>query len=207
MTLYADRPLRRLNQVLGDVLVAVLVYVGVRLGLGAHDRVSALATPGREAEDKARELGRTMRGASSDLDGAPVVGGAISAPFRALATTSRDLAGTAQAYQDAVAQLATLAGVLVAGVPIGLLLVLWLPRRVAWVVEASAAVRLMQAGPASSDLLAVRAMARQPLRSLAALGPDAVSDWRTGDRAATDRLARLELDALGLRPRGRGPTR
>ena len=201
MTLYADRPLRRINQVLGDVLVAVLVYLGVRLGLGARDRVGALATPGREAEDKARGLGRTMRGAAGDLDDAPVVGGALSSPFRALATTSRDLAGTAQDYQDAVAQVATLTGVLVAGVPIVLLLVLWLPRRAAWVVEASAAVRLMRAGAASSDLLAVRALARQPLPALARLGPDVVGGWRAGDRVAKDRLARLELDALGLRPR------
>lgn len=201
MTLYADRPLRLVNQVLGDVLVLLLVYLGVRLGLAARDRVNGLAAPGREAEEAARGLGGTMRGAAGDLADAPVVGSALSRPFRALASTSRDLADSAAAYQDAVGQLATLTGVLVAGLPIVVLLVLWLPRRAAWVVEASAAVRLMAAGDAAADLLAVRAMARQPLRALARLGPDVVTEWKDGDPAATSRLARLELDALGLRAR------
>jgi hypothetical protein len=201
MTLYADRPLRRVNQVLGDLLVLLAVYLAVRLGLGARDRVAGLAAPGREAEEAARSLRGTMRGAAGDVADAPLVGGTLARPFTALAATSRDLALSAQDYQDAVARLATLTAVLVAGVPVVLLLALWLPRRVAWVVEASAAVRLMRAGEGAAELLAVRALARQPLRRLAGLGPDVVAGWRAGDQAATERLAGLELDALGKRPR------
>jgi hypothetical protein len=48
--------------------------------------------------------------------------------------------------------------------------------------------------------LAVRALARQSLRRLAALGPDVVAGWKAGEPAATEALARLELDQLGLRP-------
>jgi hypothetical protein len=199
MKVYADRPARLANQVLGDVLVLVLVYLCVRLGRGAHDRVAELAGPGRDAESAARDLDGTMRGAAGDIDDAPLVGGTLAKPFRALASTSRDLAESAQAYQDAVAQVATLTAILVAGVPILLVLLVWLPRRLAWVLEASAAQRLLVAGPASADLLAVRALAKQPLTRLARLGPDAVAGWRAGDRAATAALARLELDELGLR--------
>lgn len=201
MTLYADRPLRLANQVLGDVLVLLLVYLGVRLGLAARDRVNGLAVPGREAEEAARGVGGTMRGAAGDLADAPVVGGALSSPFRALASTSRDLAASAVAYQDAVAQLAALTGVVVAGVPIVVLIALWLPRRVAWVREASAAVRLMRGGEGATELLAVRALARQPLPRLARLSPGVVEGWRGGEKAATEHLAGLELDALGLRVR------
>ena len=211
MKLYADRPVRLLNQLLGDVLVVVLVYLGIRLGRRAHEAVAALAEPGRDAESAARSLDGTLRGTARDVDDAPLVGGTLAKPFRALASTSRDLAVSAQSYQDTVAQVALLTGVVVAAVPILLLLALWLPRRLAWVVEASAAHRLMRAGPAAAELLAVRALARQPLRRLARLGPDVVTGWRSGDPAATDRLARLELDELGLTARhafaGRGSMR
>ncbi|HEX7188276.1 MAG TPA: hypothetical protein VF423_08635 [Actinomycetes bacterium] len=198
MKLYADRPLRLVNQLLGDVLVVVLVYLSVRLGRSANDRVSALAEPGLDAETAARDLDGTLRGAAGDVSDAPLVGGTLAKPFQAMASTSRELAESAQAYQDTVADVARLTGLLVAGVPILLLLVLWLPKRLAWVVEASAAHRLIRAGPASIELLAVRALARQPLRRLSRLGPDVVTGWRDGDPAATERLARLELDELGL---------
>lgn len=203
MKLYADRPGRLLAQLLGDVLVVIAVYWAVRLGRGAHEKVGALAVPGREAEAAARDLDGKLRSAANDVGDAPLVGDTLGRPFRALAATSRDLAGTAQSYQDSVADVALLTGVMVALVPIVLVLAAWLPRRLAWVVEASAAVRLMRAGPASTELLAVRALARQPLAHLARLGPGVVTGWRCGDPEAMDTLARLELDELGLAQRHR----
>lgn len=200
MKLYADRPVRLANQVLGDLLVLVLVFLAVRLGRAAHGRVADLAGPGRDAENVARSLDGRMRDTAGTVQDAPLVGGTLAKPFRLLATTSRDLASTAQAYQDAVERLAVLTGVLVALVPILLLLAVWLPRRISWVVEASAASRLLRGSAAGADLLAVRALARQPLQRLAALGPDVVAGWKAGDPEATDRLARLELDELGLTP-------
>ncbi|HEY4315916.1 MAG TPA: hypothetical protein VGO19_10475 [Actinomycetes bacterium] len=200
MRLYADLPTRRFGQLLGDVAVLVLVYLAARLGIAAHDKVAALAGPGRNAEGAARRLQGQLHGAAGDIDNAPVVGGALAKPFQALSGASRDLASEAQAYQDAVAHLALFTGVLVSAVPVLLLLVVWLPRRVGWVVEASAAQRLVRGGPAAADLLAVRALARQPLRRLAGLGPEVVAGWQAGDPAATEALARLELDELGLRP-------
>jgi hypothetical protein len=199
MKLYADRPTRVLGQLLGDLVVVILVYLAVRLGRGAYEKVAALAAPGRDAEDAARSTAGTMRDAAGNVDGTPLVGDAVAKPFTALAATSRQLAESAQAYQDSVERLAVLTGVLVAAVPVVLLLAIWLPRRVAWVVEASAASRLVRRAPGAADLLAVRALARQPLRELARLDPSVVQGWRAGDPAATASLARLELAELGLR--------
>jgi hypothetical protein len=199
MKLYADRPARLLGQLIGDVVVVVLVYLAVRLGLGAHEKVGALAAPGRDAEDAARSTAGAMRDAAGNVDGTPLVGDAVAKPFTALAATSRQLAESAQAYQDSVERLAVLAGVLVAAVPVLLLLSIWLPRRVAWVVEASAASRLVRRSPGAVDLLAVRALARQPLRELARLDPAVVAGWKAGEPDATAALAALELDELGLR--------
>lgn len=201
MKLYADRPGRLLTQLLGDILVVIAVYWAVRLGRGAHEKVGALAVPGREAEEAATSLDGQLRSAANDVGDAPLVGDTLSRPFRALASTSRDLAGTAQSYQDTVADVALLTGVMVALVPIVFVLAVWLPRRLSWVLEASAAQRLMRAGPAATELLAVRALARQPLSRLARLGPEVVTGWKAGDAASTATLASLELDELGLRQR------
>jgi len=200
MKLYADRPTRVLSQLIGDLAVVILGYLAIRLGRATHSRVAELAGPGRDAEATARQLDGQLRDTAGDLNDTPLVGGALSTPFKALASTSRDLAQQAQAYQDAVERFATLAGFLVAGMILLVLLLAWLPRRAAWVVEASAATRLVRRSDGAADLLAVRALARQPLPVLARLDPSVVSGWKAGDPAATERLARLELEELGLRP-------
>lgn len=201
MTLYADRPAKLVRQVLGDLLVLLLGWLAVRLGRGTHARVAELATPGRNAEESALALSGRLKSAAGAVNDAPLVGSTLARPLRDLARTSSELAATAQTYQVTVAQVATLAGYLVGGVMILLVLVVWLPRRVAWVVEATAVSRLVRMGPASADLLAVRALARQPLSRLARLGPEVVRGWQAGDPAATRRLAALELSSLGLSPR------
>ena len=201
MKLYADRSGRLLGQVLSDLAVLVVCWLAVRLGRATYARVAELAAPGRDAEETALRLDGRLRETARDVREAPLVGETLARPFRELASTSRELAASAQSYQDTVEQVATLAGVLVAAVPVLIVLSVWLPRRVAWVVEASAAMRLVRQGEAANDLLAVRALARQPLQRLARLGPGVVSGWKAGDPAATAELARLELDELGLRPR------
>jgi hypothetical protein len=199
MKLYADRPTKVLAQLAGDIAVVILVFLAVRLGRGTHEKVAALAAPGRDAEDAARSTAGTMRDAAGSVGDTPLVGDTVAKPFTALAATSRQLAQSAQAYQDSVERLAVLSGILVAAVPILLLLALWLPRRLAWVSEASAASRLVRRAPGAADLLAVRALARRPLQELARLDPAVVQGWKAGDPAATAALARLELDELGLR--------
>jgi hypothetical protein len=199
MKLYADRPDRVLRQLIGDLAVVILGFLAIRLGRATHSRIAELAAPGREAEATARQLDGRLRDTAGDLNDTPLVGGALSTPFKALAATSRDLAQQAQDYQDAVERFATLAGFLVAGFILLILVLAWLPRRVAWVVEASAASRIVRRTPGGADLLAVRALARQPLRRLAKLGPDVVQGWKAGDPDATERLAQLELEELGLR--------
>jgi hypothetical protein len=199
MKLYADRPTRVLGQLAGDLVVVILVFLAVRLGRGTHEKVAALAAPGRDAEDAARSTAGSMRYAAGNVDGTPLVGDAVAKPFTALAATSRQLAESAQAYQDSVERLAVLTGILVASLPILLVLGLWLPRRLAWVVVATAASRLVRRAPGAADLLAVRALARQPLRELARLDPAVVQGWKEGSPTATAELARLELDELGLR--------
>jgi hypothetical protein len=198
MKLYADRPARVVRQLMGDVLVVLLVYASVRLGMAANDRVAALAGPGREAEATARDVDGRMRDAAGQVGDAPLVGGTLAKPFESLADASAALASSARSYQDTVADVARLTGVVLAGAPILLLLAVWLTLRLGWVVEASAATRLRRTGRAGAELLAVRAMVSQPLRRLARVEPAVITGWRAGDPAAVEALAALELRSLGL---------
>ena len=86
--------------------------------------------------------------------------------------------------------------------PLALVLFGWLPRRLRWMRRAGVAGAVRDQ-PAGTDLLALRALATQPLNKLAKLGPDIAQSWRNGDASAVDALAALELKDLGLRPSGR----
>ena len=82
-------------------------------------------------------------------------------------------------------------------VPIGLVLFGWLPLRIRWMRRAASAAALRNA-KAGRDLLALRALATQPLRKLTRLDPQIASLWRKGDPEAVELLARLQLRSLGM---------
>jgi hypothetical protein len=199
MKLYADRPTKLLRQILGDVLLVVLLGLCVRLGQRVRELVENLAAPGREAEAAGLRFRDSMRDAAGGLSDVPLVGDGVAKPFRTVASSGQEMADAAQSFQDTVADVAHALGLAFALLPALFLLALWVPRRVSWVVEATAAARFARAGQGSADLLALRALARRPLADLHRLSPDIAADWRAGDRTAIDALAALELEELGLR--------
>jgi hypothetical protein len=204
MKLYADRPAQLANQLTGDLLLAGWVLLWIWAGKQLYDLIAALAVPGQKAEAAGRSLERSLGDAAKNVGDLPLAGDELRKPFDGAAASGRDLADAAQSYQDSVHDLALLAGSLVAIAPILVVLSVWLPRRLAWIRDASAATRLMRTDPGALDLLALRALAARPLHELAATvgePTDLVSAWRSGDREVVDRLARVELAALGMRPR------
>jgi hypothetical protein len=204
MKVYADRSMRASSQVLGALLVlAWLVFWGW-IGVRAQHAVDGLAGPGADAEHVGRQLARNLGGTADDVGGVPVAGDTLRQPVDAGARAGRQLADAAQSYQDAVAHLALLTGVLVAAVPALLVLTRWVPRRVAWIRDASAARRLLRDSSVDPlDLFALRALARQPLPALTAgASHDVAQGWRDRDPDVIAALARLELDDLGLRAEG-----
>jgi hypothetical protein len=76
----------------------------------------------------------------------------------------------------------------------------WLRLRCRWIRRASFATTL-RAGRAGRDLLALRALANQPLRRLTRVHGDPANAWRDGNEAVVQELAALELRSLGLSPR------
>jgi hypothetical protein len=127
------------------------------------------------------------------------VGDAVSAPFRQVsgAGTTIEQAGTD--LVDAVTNLATILGWVTALVPITIVTFVWLVLRGRFVRRATAAQRFVD-DAADLDLFALRAMASQPMRKLAAISSDPTGAWRRGDEAVIRSLALLELRDSGLHP-------
>lgn len=196
---YAQQSALRLRQLTADVGMLVWTVLWILGARAAHGAVMALAEPGRAVEDLGRSVGGSMDSAAGVAEDVPLVGDELSVPFDALARASGSVRGAGQSAQDAVATLATVLAVALVVLPVGWLLLRWLPWRLRYAREAGAAGRLL-AGPAPDvDLLAARALATAPLPRLAALPPGTGAAWRAGDPRAVRTLAELELDRLGLR--------
>jgi len=203
MKLYADQPFRATNQVLGDLLVVGWTALWVWAGFRLHDLVLGLAAPGKQAEEAGRTLQKSLGDAAGNVGDLPFAGDALRAPFDEGSGAGRDLAEAAQSYQDAVGNLALLAGVLITVAPIVVVLALWLPRRLGWISSASAAQKLLRGGgDHAEDLFALRALVARPLQELSRTSRrtgDLMEGWRQRDPDVVAALAQLELDELGLR--------
>lgn len=196
--LYADKPLVRARQLLTDLVVVAWVWFWVWAAMWLYDLIEKLAVPGQKLERAGTGIADNLADAGSKVDKVPGVGNALASPFDKAADAARGLADAGRQQQETVREVALALSLLLLVVPLGLVLFVWLPLRVRWIRRARAAAILRRA-PAGRDLLALRALATQPLRRLAVLGPDPVDAWRRGEESTVDALAALELRSLGLR--------
>jgi hypothetical protein len=194
MKLYAELPRYRFRQLARDFVTLLWIALWVRIGFRIHELVSALAGPGRIVEGAGNDLVRSAEEASRGLADVPVIGGALRVPFEAIAGAGRTLHSAGSTQQDVVATLALWLGVCLAVIPIGYVLLKYVPDRVRWVREATAAERIRLEAD-DLQLFALRAAVSRPLWELRAATPDPGGALAAGDYEA---LARLELHSLGL---------
>ena len=197
MQLYAQHPVLRARQLAADVGMLAWIVLWVVLARVVHSAVLVLAEPGQAVEDLGNSVAGTMDSAAGVAEDVPVVGDELAAPFGALSRAGGSVTGAGQATQDAVGTLATILAVVLVVLPVGWLLLRWLPWRLRYAREAGAAARLLTGTP-DVELLAARALATAPLPELAALPAGTGAGWRTGDPDAVRALAGLELRRLGL---------
>jgi hypothetical protein len=195
--LYAETAGLRARQLLGDLATLAWTAAWVAAGLTLYRLVERLAVPGARVEQAGSDFAGDVAEIQQRIGRVPVVGDQLQGPFGRLAGTGRTLAEAGATQQEVVHQLALWLGVVVAAVPVVTLLLVWLPRRVAWAREAGAASRLRMDG-ADLELFAIRAVANRPLRELRRVSADPAGALRAGEHHA---LADLELRALGLRAR------
>ncbi|MEV1019192.1 hypothetical protein [Streptomyces sp. NPDC050264] len=183
---YAQQPGRRARQIIGDGAALLWTALWAVAAVVAHRLISLAARPAphpRRLSPRIPLLGPRMNGTLHDV-----------------ARAGDRLADAAPSGSAPVQALAVLAAVALFVVPVGLLLALWLPRRVRWTRQAAAA-RELAATEDGRELLALRALVR-PLDELARFsdaGPGRLAEgWREADPAVLDALADVELRHLGL---------
>lgn len=198
MKIYADRFPTATRQFVTDLLALAWVYLWVRAGMWLHDLVQKLAVPGQKLEGAGASLADNLADAGGKIGRVPIVGDELTDPFTRAAEAARSMSDAGRDQQDLVGDLALVLGLVIAAFPIALVVLVWLPLRVRWMRRAGAAAALRSA-PAGRDLLALRALATQPLSKLTKINPDVAEAWRQGDQTTVDALATLELRALGLR--------
>ena len=198
MKFYADRLPTAIRQLLTDLLVVGWVCLWARVGFWVHDMVEKLGVPGAKLESAGGGIADNLADAGDKVGDVPLVGDELVKPFAGAADAARALADAGRTQQEVVGRMAVVLALVAVAVPLALVLFGWLPRRLRWMRRAGVAAAVRDA-PAGRDLLALRALAGQPLDRLARLGPDIAQSWRNGDAAAVDALAELELSRLGLR--------
>jgi hypothetical protein len=174
------------------------LWFWIWLAVKLYDLVEKLAVPGQKLANAGDGMAGGLSDAGGKLDNIPAVGGGLASPFNRAADAARAVAAAGREQQTVVHDLAWALALLLLLVPVCLVLFVWLPLRVRWIVRASVASGLREGG-AGRDLLALRALANQPLRRLARIDPDPVAAWRRADESTVDALAALELRRLGLR--------
>jgi len=195
MSWYAETSALRSRQLLLDAAVLVWVVVWVRVGAAVHGAAERLAAPGRALEQAGRDLSDGLGGAADRAGDVPLLGDELSGPLDSASGAGDSLVRAGEVQQGAVGLLALVLTLVVAALPVLLVLLWWLPSRVAFARSHRAA----QALGDDTELWALRAALHRPLPELARLGPDAVGRWRRGEPGAAEALAALEQRAAGLR--------
>lgn len=202
MVIYDARPLRAAAQVVLDLVVVGGLVAAVLLGRAVSASISALADIGARVHEQGSAFEDQLRRTADALGDVPLVGRSVSAPLRDASRSAGSIAAAGTHQQEETLRLAHLLGTSLAVVLVVVLVAVWLRYRVRFVRRATATRRLA-AGPAGTELLAVRALTTRD--AAGRLGADVVDRWRRGDPATVAALADLERLRSGLRVAG--PTR
>jgi hypothetical protein len=204
LTLYPDIASARTRQILLDALVAGLVVLFVWIGVQAHDLVDALSVLGSGVSSAGSSIQGAFDSVGNAVGNVPLVGSSLSEAFRGAGQgTGGNLSSLGQQGQDAVHALARTIGILVAALPICVLLIAVLPRRIRGVREMSSAravTGIDLSDPERARLLAMRAAFGLPFRELLPYTSDPFGDLAEG---RYDALVRAALADVGLTPRAR----
>ena len=199
MKLYADLPVRRTRQLVADLLVLLWIGVWAWLGRQVHDLVLTLQAPADSLTSAGESVQGALTGAGDQASQIPLVGDDLQGWLDKAAGAGTTLSDAGTSMSDTVAQLALLLGLITAVVPIVSVAWVWLWLRIRFVRNATSAQRFIDARE-DLDLFALRAMATQPMKALAAVTDDPAGAWRRQERDVIRELALLELREQGLRP-------
>lgn len=195
MKLYAETARKRSRQIVQDSMLLGWVVVWILFGVVAHDVVARLAEPAASVARSSDSLSRSMADVSDQVDEVPVVGGALEEPFSSASKAASDVADESREQRNLFLTAALWIGLFIAVGPIAASLLLYLPFRLRWIREATAADRI-RVDADDLYLFALRAVTNRRFSELRKATPDPGAALAAGDYAA---LARMELEQLGLK--------
>ena len=203
MRQYAESPRVRTRQLISDAALVAWVVLWIRVAAFVTSQVDRLSAAGRAMEGAGADFAETLEGLSRDVAGVPAVGSTLRGGFDAAAEAGRSLARAGVNQQSAVHSIALTLGILFAVIAVTYAVARYLPTRIAWIREASAA-RAIRLDAAGLQIFALRALATRPLHELRRAAPDPGAAYARGDY---EPLARIELEALGLGAAAASPGR
>jgi hypothetical protein len=202
---WSEVPAARLRELVADVATWAWVALWVVVASRIHATISGFAEAGRAISrggTNIQDAGVTL---GDSLAGLPLVG----EQARDLSTASFRTAGEPFVFVGGeLEELLILIAMLLTALVLAIALVPWLSRYLPWRARrlgqlraAHTAIRVRPSGAARSAvdrILAARAVNRLSYEELLAASRDPLGDFVAG---RYDRLARAELESVGLRPR------
>ncbi|MBK8447460.1 MAG: hypothetical protein IPL41_12510 [Micropruina sp.] len=196
MYLYAPPSAKLARQIALDVLVVAWCTGWWLLARVTDGLIRSLADYPRSSADTAREMQLRLREAADAAGQVPVAGSSLRSPLDSMAGTVGGLVAGSDELTGRLESLATGAGVALVALPLLMVVPGWLWHRVRFVLDSRAVAGLIAAGT-DTEMLALRALARQPLRRLVTVSADPSGAWRDGDPAVIAQLAELERRQCG----------
>lgn len=202
---WSEVPSARLREIVADVATWVWTALWVVIASRIYATIAGFAAAGRAL----REGGANIQSAGADLGGSlsglPLLGGQI----RGLTTEAFRTAGEPFIFVGSeLESLLILIARLLALLVLAVMVIPWMSRYLPWRAERLAVLRTAHRAirwaprdtPDSSvqRLLASRALHRLTYAELLAQTPNPIGDFASG---RYERLARAELESVGLRPR------
>ena len=195
MKLYAETSRKRIRQIAQDSVLVAWILLWALFGSIAHDVVAKLAEPAASIARQSDSLGGSLADVSDQIDGVPLVGGALEEPFSSASRAAQGVASESREQRDLFLTAALWIGLFIALAPIGAGVLLYLPFRLLWIREATAADKI-RVDADDLYVFALRAVTNRPLSELRKATPDPGAALASGDY---EPLARLELEQLGLK--------
>ena len=199
MRFYPGAPHRFANRLVSDILIVVAIVLLALLGLKIRDSVNRLVVVPQGVRETGTAVQSGFRDAGDAVDGVPIVGGELSDAFESAGEGSGGrVEALGQEGVDRVHRLADLVGLIVFGLPAAMLLIWYLPPRLALVRRLTAASRVLddQTSPERRRLIAMRAAFALPYETLLRYTPDPLGDL---EAERYDGLIEAVLNDSGLR--------
>lgn len=201
-TFYPDLPRARAARIFGDLAVIGLIVAFVWVGMTMYHLVAGLAVLGTGIASAGLSIEGGFDAVSEAAAQIPLLGPAIASAFvEAGQATGAPLTAFGTQIEQTVLLLARAVGIVTAALPIIVLLVAVVPRRVRGIREMSAArmtSATVLADPERMQMLAMRAAFGLPFRDLVRFSTDPFGDLAAG---RYDGLVSAALADVGLRPR------